>query len=412
MFEAFSILLLIVAIFSLINVKFIKLPNSIALMILGIVMAILLSFAKYISEDFYNFFCNLIVDADLKNLLFNSLLSFLLFAGSMHVDYGLLMKEKKFIISFSTVSVLISTFVVGVFLYYASQLVGLPIGFIESLLFGALISPTDPVAALTILKKSGVSQKIKMKIEGESLFNDGIGVIVFSGLLLWLSAQTSMNEEGFTQELIMLFVEEVIGGLAFGALLGFVGYYLIKSCAENQGLQVILSLAIAASGYSLAMMMHLSGPLAMVVAGLIVGNKMHLNDAKIKANVFYNRFWEVLDEVLNGVLFLMIGLSLHLIPIKSGFLLLGIIMIILVLISRYISILLPLTFFKGKLDKGTKTILTWAGLRGGISLALAMSLPETEVKDLIMLITFMIVAFSIIVQGLTIGKVVKRLNKK
>lgn len=412
MFEAFSILLLIVALFSLINLRWIKLPNTIALMILGIVLAIALSFSKYVSEEFYNFFCELIADADLKNLLFNSLLSFLLFAGSMHVDYGLLRKEKKFIISFATVSVLISTLIVGVLLFYTSQLIGLPIGFIESLLFGALISPTDPVAALAIMKKSGVSEKIKMKIEGESLFNDGIGVIVFSGILLWLNSETAVSEEGFAEELILLFVEEVIGGLAFGAVLGFVGYYLIKASSESPGLQVILSLAVAASGYSIAMMMHLSGPLAMVVGGLIIGNKMHLNDAKIKANVFYNRFWEVLDEALNGILFLLIGLSLHLIPIKPGFIVLGSIMIVLVLLSRYISIIIPLTFFKGKLDKGTKSILTWAGLRGGISLALAMSLPESEVKDLILLITFLIVAFSIIVQGLTIGKLVKWLNRK
>lgn len=412
MFEAFSILLLIVAVFSLVNLRFIKLPNTIALMILGIVLAILLSFTKYFSEDFYNFFCNLIVDADLKNLLFNSLLSFLLFAGAMHVDYGLLMKERKFIISFATLSVLISTLIVGVILYYMAQLVGLPISFIESLLFGALISPTDPVAALAIMKKSGVSQKIKMKIEGESLFNDGIGVIVFSGILLWLNSQNSAEAEGFTYELGMLFIEEVVGGLAYGAVLGFIGYYLIKASADNRGLQVVLSLAIAAAGYSLAMMMHFSGPLAMVVAGLIIGNKMHLNDAKEKGNVFYNRFWEVLDEALNGILFLMIGLSLHLIPVTPGFVLLGVIMIVMVLMSRYISIILPLALFKGKLDKGTKTILTWAGLRGGISLALAMSLPESEGKDLILLITFLVVAFSIIIQGLSIGKLVKKINQK
>ena len=203
-----------------------------------------------------------------------------------------------------------------------------------------------------------------------------------------------MKLEGLLKKLGFLFVEEVIGGLAYGTALGFVGYNLIKSSKDNHGLQVILSLAIAASGYSIAMMMHVSGPLAMVVAGLIIGNKMHLNDKKEKANIFYNRFWEVLDDVLNGILFLMIGLSLHLIPIKPGFILLGSLMVLLVLISRYISIILPLTFFKGKLDKGAKSILTWAGLRGGISLALAMSLPESEVKDLLLLITFLVVAFS------------------
>ena len=411
MFQSVSILLLIVALFSVINYKLIKLPTSIGLMILGIAMAVGISIIKLVSNETYNVLCTVVLNADFKNLLFDGLLSFLLFAGAIHVDYSLLIKQKRFVLSFATLSVLISTFIIGLLFYYTSHLLQMPVNFIICLLFGALISPTDPVAALAILSKSGVSDKIKMKIEGESLFNVGIGVIVFSGILMWFNSIGSVHTTDLTSEIFFLFLEEVIGGLAFGFVLGYSGYRLIKWSSDNDELQIILSLSIAASGYAIAQIIGVSGPLAMVVAGIIVGNKLHVNSNKNKLT-FFNKFWKVLDETLNGILFLMIGLSLHLITFELNYLILSTVVIVLVLISRYISVLIPYSFLKkGEQDKGVIKLLTWGGLRGGISLGLAMSLPENESKELIIFITFVVVAFSIIIQGLTIGKLSNRLNR-
>ena len=411
MFQAFSILILIVAIFSLINHKWIKLPNTIALMIMGIIMALLITLSKFFSTSFYDFFCQMILDVNFKDLLFDGILSFLLFAGALHVDYKLLFKQRKFIFSFSTISVIISTGIVALLLFYGAKLVGLDFDLIECLLFGALISPTDPVAALAILKKTNVSKDIKVKIEGESLFNDGIGVIVFSGILLWYNTASSSVENNLGFEIFNLFLEEVVGGVVYGLAIGYIGYRLIKWCKDSIELQIMLSLSIAMSGYAIAQMFHFSGPLALVIAGLIIGNRMHLNSPDSSSKTFFNQFWEILDDILNGLLFLMIGLSIHLVHFEFNYILLMVLAIVMVLISRFVSVIIPFSILKGKTsEKGTVPLLTWSGLRGGISLGLAISLPETESKNIIVLLTFIVVAFSIIVQGLTISSLAKQLG--
>ena len=414
MFNSISIVLLVVALFSLLNHRVLKMPNSIGLMIFGIVLAVLITLSKSVSEGFYTFFCDLVVNANFKDLLFGSLLSFLLFAGAIHVNYELMVKQKKFIISFATVSVLISTVLVGTALYGISSLTGLNFSLVDCLLFGALISPTDPVAALAILSKTGVSKNIKMNIEGESLFNDGVGVIVFSGILLWAKSMGVEGvEESLSLEILYLFLEEVVGGIAYGIFIGFAGFHLLKLSKDSGELQVMLSLAIAASGYAIATMLEVSGPLAMVVAGITVGHKLHLNEVVTGTNKLFNNFWGVLDETLNGILFLLIGLSLHLIDFNSDLAILAVVMVVVVLLSRYISVLVPFSFLhEDKKEKGALVLLTWGGLRGGISLGLAMSLPESQAKDTIILITFVIVAFSIIVQGLSVGKLANRLQPK
>lgn len=414
MFQSFSVLLLIVSLFSVINNKFIKIPNTIGLMILGIILVLGMSLIKLLSEETYDTLCKLIEEADFKDLLFDGLLSFLLFAGAIHVNYKLLIKQRRFVLPFVSVSVLISTFLVGTFCYYISLLLQMPIDYVVCLLFGALISPTDPIAALAILSKSGVSNKIKIKIEGEALFNDGMGVIVFSGILIFFNATENSDTSFITMEIFELFFKEVVGGVIYGLSLGYLGYRLIKWCTGDDDLQVILSLAIAVSGYAIANSINVSGPLAMVVAGITVGNNLNLNNEdKNKHLRFFNKFWGTLDETLNGILFLLMGLSLHIITFSLNYILLSIILVVLVLLSRYISVLIPYSIFKhGEKDKGVLRLLTWGGLRGGISLGLAISLPEIESKDIIVFLTFMVVAFSIIVQGLTIGGVSKKISKK
>lgn len=415
MIQSFSILFLIAGLLSYMNYKWVKLPNTIALMLFGLVFTFITILSEDIAPGFYKFFCGLVLDVDFKTVLLDVMLSFLLFSGAMNININALAKEKKSVFLFATLGVLISTVIVGLLIFGAAQLLEIELSLINAFLFGALISPTDPIAVIAILKKAGVSESLEMKIEGESLFNDGVGVVVFSGILLLLN---NGAEEGgaIGGEIGMLFLEEVGGGVLFGGLLGFAGYYLMRSIKENAQLVVILSLGIAMGGYALVSMMHMSGPLAMVVAGLIIGNKFNLEENKGIAQKSLQEIWEVLDESFNGILFLLIGVVVHLIAFNGKHLALGIIAFFVVLIARFISVILPFSILKHKAHTTLKTVslLTWGGLRGGISLALALSLSETEsgAGELIFFITYVVVLSSIVLQGLSIGKLVTVLFPK
>jgi len=411
MFESFSIIFTIAALFNLINYKWLKLPTTIGLMILSLLLVIPITLSKTMFPEFYRFFCDIIVNADFKSLLLNGILSFLLFAGALHVNLGALAKEKKSIFLFATLSVLISTFLVGGLMFFGAQLVGLELPFIHALLFGALISPTDPIAVMAILKKANIAESLGIKIEGESLFNDGIGVVVFSGILLIATATGEHSTAEIGAEIGTLFLEEAVGGLLYGLLIGFLGLKCIQSLKDNPQLAVMISLAVVMGGTAGAFMLEVSAPLAMVVAGLLIGHKIHINEDKNPVQKAINSFWEILDDVFNGILFVLIGLAIHLLDFNTSYFLLGILAILIVLVSRSISVFLPYSFLKHQENKPLKTIaiLTWGGLRGGISIALALSLSTEQSGDLILHITYIIVLFSIIVQGLSIGKVVKKL---
>lgn len=411
MFESFSIVFTLSALFSYINFKWLKLPSTIGLLILSLLLVIPITLSKAIFPDFYIFFCNIILDADFKTLLLDGILSFMLFAGALHVNLVALAHEKKSILLFATLSVLISTFLVGSLVYGVSNLMGLNLPFIHALLFGSLISPTDPIAVMAILKKANIAESLSIKIEGESLFNDGIGVVVFSGIMLIATASGSHNTGKIGVEIGTLFLEETIGGLTYGLVLGFLGLKLIQSLKDNPQLAVIISLAIVMGGTSGAFMLHVSAPLAMVVTGLFIGNKIHVNEDKSVVQKAINSFWEILDDVFNGILFVLIGLAMHLLEFNTTYLLLGLLTIVLVLLTRFISVFIPFSLLKHKENTPLKTvaILTWGGLRGGISIALALSLGSSLSGEVILYITYVVVLFSIIGQGLSIGKLVKKL---
>ena len=416
MLQSFSILFLLSVILNYLNRKYLKLSSTIGLLILGLILTVSIGLLKPVFPGLYIFFCNIVENTDFENLLFDGMLSFLLFAGAIHVNIKDLNKEKWSVLLFASLGVLISTFVVGVIVFFAAQLFNIQLPFIYALLFGALISPTDPIAVIAILKEAGVSKSLEMKIEGESLFNDGVGVVVFSGILLVLGAEHATAHE-ISTEIVALFAEEAIGGIVYGLVLGFVGYYLINSVRDDHQLPVVLSLAIVMGGYSIASLLGVSGPLAMVVSGLIIGNKFHLNTEKDTTHVVFNDIWEVIDEVLNGILFLLLGISIHLIRFDSNQILLGVLAFFIVLIGRYISVVIPFSFLKHQEGKKSDTlkVLTWGGLRGGISLALALSLPkeaENSPSETLFVITYVVVLMSIILQGLTIGKLVNYLKNK
>ena len=413
MFESFSIVFTISALFSFINYKWLKLPTTIGLMILSFILIIPITLSKTIFPEFYRFFCDIIVNADFKTLLLNGILSFLLFAGALHVNLAALKKEKKSIFLFATLGVLISTFLVGGLTFFGAQLIGLELPFLHALLFGALISPTDPIAVMAILKEANIAESLGIKIEGESLFNDGIGVVVFSGVLLIAAATGAHSSTEIGTEIGTLFLEEVVGGVFYGLVIGFLGLKCIQSLKENPQLAVMITLAVVMGGTAGAFLLHISAPLGMVVAGLFIGNKIHLNEDKNPVQKAISSFWEILDDVFNGILFVLIGLAIHLLNFNTGYIVLGILAILIVLLARFISVLLPYSLLKHEEEKPIKTvaILTWGGLRGGISIALALSLSKELSGDLILHITYIIVLFSIIVQGLSIGRFVKKLYK-
>ncbi|WP_405377488.1 cation:proton antiporter [Nonlabens sp. Asnod3-A02] len=414
MFESFSIVFTIAAFFSYINYKWLKLPTTIGLMILSLLLIIPITLSKSIFPEFYKFFCDIIVNADFKTLLLDGILSFLLFAGALHVNLAALAKEKKSIILFATLGVLISTVIVGTLTYFAAQLFDLDLPFIHALLFGALISPTDPIAVMAILKKANIAESLGIKIEGESLFNDGIGVVVFSGILIIASVTGEFNSTEIGTEIGILFLEEAVGGILYGLLIGFIGLKCMQSLNDNPQLAVMMSLAVVMGGTAGAFLMHTSAPLAMVVAGLLIGNKIHVSENKSEVQIAINSFWAILDDVFNGILFVLIGLAIHLLDFTSSYVYLGVITIIIVLLARFISVFLPYSLLKHEEDKPIKTIaiLTWGGLRGGISIALALSLSDEYSGNLILHITYIIVIFSIIIQGLSIGTVAQKLYKK
>ncbi len=413
MLQSFSLIFTISAFFSFINYKWLKLPNTIGLMILSLVTISIISLSKNIFPGFYWFFCNTVSQSDFRTLLMDGLLSFLLFAGALHVNISDLKKEKWAILMFATFSVLISTFIIAGLTYGTAQLIGIELPFLDALLFGALISPTDPIAVMAILKKSNIAKSLGIKIEGESLFNDGIGVVVFSGILIVVESIGSHYDGSVKIEIGKLFLEEAIGGFAYGALLGFIGYQCIRSIKENSHLTIIISLAIVIGGYAIASLIHVSGPLAMVVAGMIIGNKFNVNSNKGETRKVFNEIWEVLDDVFNGILFVLIGLAIHLLTFERSHLILGIISIFIVLIARFVSVLLPYSLLKHNESSPIKTVftLTWGGLRGGISIALALSLTDSASSEIILYITYIVVLFSIIVQGLSIGVFVKNIYK-
>lgn len=409
-FFIITILVVLSAIFGYINVRFLKLPNSIGLMLITIVFTFGVFALSYFDSTLLDAERFIIKQIDFKAVLLDVMLSFLLFAGALHTNFEQLKVQRWPVLVFSTFGVLVSTFLVGASVFLILKLIGLDIDFIYCLLFGALISPTDPIAVLGILKKAGVPKKLEAKIVGESLFNDGVGVVVF--LTIFQIALLGTGEiEAF--DVFKLFGKEVFGGILLGGILGWVTYRLMKSI-NDYDIEVIITLAAVMGGTVIAHKLHLSAPLAMVTAGLVVGNDTVRESSMSQITENYvDKFWELIDILLNTILFVLIGMEILVLTFETEYVIAGLIAIPVVLVCRYLSLLLPINLFKKKLDFVPKTnlIMTWGGLRGGISIALALGLTEAMQRDLFLVITYVVVVFSILVQGLTVGKLVKRVEQ-
>lgn len=408
LFNIVTILVVVSALFAYINERFVKLPYTIGAMVITIVMSVVLTILGWMDTSLTNPLKELISQIDFSTLLLEVMLSFLLFAGALHTNFDQLKVQRGPILAFATFGVVFSTLLIGGASYYMLRFAGIPIDFIYCLLFGALISPTDPIAVLGILKQAGVPKKLETKIVGESLFNDGVGVVVF--LTIFEVAQVGI-EHITLNEIALLLLEEVGGGILLGLALGWGAYRLMKSI-DDYSVEVMITLAVAMGGYVLAQSIHFSGPLTVVVAGLFLGHdRVREGSMSERTELYIDKFWETSDALLNGILFVLIGLEILILPFNSTFILIGLVSIVLVLVSRYISVYLPVRFYEKKLEfvKNTDWMMTWGGLRGGISIALALTLTDTMSRDLFLTLTYVIVIFSIIVQGLTVGRVAQKL---
>ena len=410
-FVIISVLVFMAAAFGYLNVRFLKMPNTIGLMLITIVFTFAVFILSYFDDTLLNAERFIITQIDFKEVLLDVMLSFLLFAGALHTNFEQLKVQRWPVLIFATFGVLLSTFLVGLIMFYALPIVGLYVDFVYCLLFGSLISPTDPIAVLGILKKAGAPKELETKIVGESLFNDGVGVVIF--LTIFKIASLGIDNVS-ALEVAELFGLEVIGGIGLGLVLGWITYRLMKSI-DDYDIEVIITLAAVMGGTVLSQKWHISAPLAMVTAGLVVGNDTVRSSAMSETTeVYVDKFWELIDILLNTILFVLIGMEMLVLTFKFEYLMAGLIAIPLVLASRYLSLLVPIKFFENKLNFVPKTnlIMTWGGLRGGISIALALGLTEAMERDLFLVITYVVVVFSIVFQGLTVGKLIKKLEVK
>ena len=415
--DLITLLLVLSAAFTLINIAYLKLPSTIGLMLIALISSALVLLVGILFPGIAQGAEHIIEEFEFKEVLLDIMLNFLLFAGALSMDLNTMIEEKVPIIILAVFGTLISTFVVGALVFYIFPLLGIEMDFIYCLLFGALISPTDPIAVLALLKKFNLSKNLEIKVAGESLFNDGVGVVVFLTILGVAERGMDTFDIG---EVGILFGQEVFGGLLLGAILGYIGFKILLFIDNDYvELEVLVTLSLVMIGGRFAESIHVSAPLAMVILGLSIGNKGRDEKLANATGKYVFKFWHLLDETLNAMLFILIGLEMLVIAkdVTSDMFLLGAVGILIVLTGRSIGVSLPvgLMSLKIKFEKGATPLLIWGGLRGGISVALALSLSDFEwipsnFKIIILFTTYCVVVFSILVQGLTIPALLRKIQ--
>ena len=408
LFEIAALLLGLSALFGWLNHYVIHLPHTIGLVVMALLASLTLLGADALFPDagLLAPLQSAIASIDFYATVMEGMLAFLLFAGALHVDFAYLRSQAWAIGLMASVGVVLSTAIVGTGFFFICQALGTPIPFIWALVFGALISPTDPVAVLSLLKSINVPHALEAKIAGESLFNDGVGIVVF---LILLQIATSPGGEVTALTVAELFFLEAGGGAILGAITGFIAYRAMATI-DDHAIEILITLGVVACTYAIALRLHLSGPIAVVITGLLIGNRgarIGMSEGT-RANLF--SFWEMIDEILNSVLFLLIGLEILVITIDPSFAWIAVASIPLVLAARFIAVSIPITLLslRQTFSSGSIPVLTWGGLRGGISVALVLSLPAIPEKPVLLIATYAVVLWTVIVQGLTVKSVVSR----
>ena len=410
LFTAIGAVITLAAVFGYLNHRFLRLPPTIGVVVIALVASLgtIGIDAVVPSLGIGGAVRTAILGVDFHEVLMKGMLSFLLFAGALHVNLGDLLSRKWAIGSIATVGVVLSTFLVGFAVYGVTQALGLPLALIYCLVFGALIAPTDPIAVLGILKTVKVPASLQAKIAGESLFNDGVGIVVF--IIMTAIAVGSAHGGSITAlDVVILFVRETLGGAALGLATGFLAYYAMKSI-DDHNVEVMITLALVMATYGIASALHLSGPIAVVLAGILIGNRGSRFAMSETTREHVHTFWSVLDEMMNAALFLLIGFEVVALSLTGEVGILMALAIPIVLAARFVSVGTPLTLLglRREYTKGAIPVLTWGGLRGGISVALALSLPAGPEREIILAVTYAVVIFSIVVQGLTVRALVER----
>jgi len=405
LFALLSVLVVLAALFSYINYQYFKLPPTIGVMIMALIMSLVIIALGSSADSVHQWAIDLMSRIDFNEAVLHGMLAFLLFAGSLHLDLAALAREKLAIGLLAVVATLISTFLVGLGSYQVFALLGLSVPLMPCLLFGALISPTDPIAVLAIMQKVGAPKRLETQIAGESLFNDGVGVVIFLTLLELAGGQATPT----VGDVLWLLLKEAGGGALLGLGCGYLTYQMLKRVDEYQ-VEILLTLALAMGGYALADFLHVSAPIAAVVAGLLIGNQGRAFAMSASTREHVDTFWELIDGILNAILFLLLGLEILIIPYDTRFLLAGLLAVPMTLVARWISVATLVAPLRRTMacDRGTIRVLTWGALRGGISVALALSLPKNNTRDLLLTATYVVVIFSIVVQGLTVGRIIRR----
>ena len=405
LFHIIAILITLAAVFSWFNYRFLHMPTAIGLMSIALVMSLALFVLRGFGFNEVSYYLDWMLSSiNFNDALLHGMLSFLLFAGALHINFEDLAKQRWVIAILATASVIGATFLIGAGAWGIFHFLGMEIPMIYCLLFGALISPTDPIAVLGILKTAGVSKSLETKIAGESLFNDGIAVVVFLVI-----AEVAAGTQTVTFKTVLhLFALEVGGGMLYGLLLGGIAFWMLKK-VDNYSVEVLITLAMTTGGYALAESLHLSAPIAIVVAGLLIGNHGRRLAMSRQTREHLDTFWEMTDEILNAILFVLIGLEVVLLSFDQQYVLAGLLAIPLVLIARLVSVGLPIGIMRRfrSFSPGVVSVLTWGGLRGGISVALALSLPQGEIRDGLVTVTYIVVVFSVLIQGLTLAPLVR-----
>jgi monovalent cation:H+ antiporter, CPA1 family len=410
-FELVAILLVLTAAFGWINHIVFRLPHTIGLLIMGLAASLVLIAVELLVPQvtLYESVENLLRRIDFQNAVLNGMLAFLLFAGALHVDLSLLRRRAWSVGLMATLGVLISTAVVGAGVWYVCSLLGLALPLAWTLVFGALISPTDPVAVLSILKSVQVDETLEADMAGESLFNDGVGVVLFTVLVAIASGSSAAGAEPL--HIARLFFVEALGGAVLGLGTGYLAYRATRAI-DSYAIETLISLALVTGTYALAAKLHMSGPIAVVVAGILIGNRGTHDAMSEQTQQYVFSFWSLVDEVLNSVLFLLIGLEVLVLRFEPAYALLAIASIPLVLTGRFLAVAIPVGALRSGhvFAPGTIPVLTWGGLRGGISIALALSLPEVAAKAPLLAATYAVVVFTIVVQGLTLRWLVEHVS--
>ncbi|MGA7801716.1 MAG: sodium:proton antiporter [Gammaproteobacteria bacterium] len=405
LFGIMAVLLTLSAAFSYLNYRFFELPTTIGIMLFALMFSLALILLGHFGFPMAVWAKQLLARVDFNRTLLHGMLSFLLFAGSLHVNVNDLARQKWIVGLLAIGGVVVSTVIVGLMAWWLLAMLGFHVPLIYGLLFGALISPTDPVAVLGIVRAAGASAVLKTRISGESLFNDGVGLVLFV-ILLQIAAG---GDQPTVTRVAELFLHEALGGVLFGLVIGWAAYLLLKS-VDDYHVEVLITLALVAGGYRLADYLGFSGPIAIVVAGLLIGNHGRTLAMSERTRQHLDSFWELIDEILNAVLFVLIGLEVLQITVTGYFIAAGALMIPVVLLARLVSVGIPIVLTEAPCRSTLQVInvLTWGGLRGGIAVALALSLPAGHERDLIITMTYAVVVFSIVVQGLTIGPLIAR----